>query len=273
MKYLRFPVRRTEQMKTCALLTSCLFLALALPVSAQEGGRTAVELVLLPGEASATPIKKGVSDVNGGVIDVAQPNSTTIVVTMSGLTAANADLLCQSAAQYQFDLIQGFEVVFNSKRVKSAKLFVEGQVIGLLRSDHSHHTSCLRIGKKCGLAECSAAVATVGCGSAQVVGVNLPSRATADGEDLSVYTRETAQSGSLTAGHYTLHENWGIGVTHPAFHCRGASAEFAPQPNYAPASYWFSEFRPFNGLATKDFGFRLTLKLIPEFKPLPEDKQ
>ncbi len=262
-------------MRTSFLLACFLLVGLPLPGRSQEsssGPRPAVELILTPGEASATPLKKGVAYANGGIIDVAQPNPTTIIVTMSGLTATNADLLCTSSAHYQFDLAQGFEVVFNSKRVKSAKVTLEGRAIGLLRSDHTHHTGCLHLGKKCGLAETSPAVATVSCGPGEVTGLTLPGRATSDGDDISVYNREAAQSGPVLPGKFMLHESWGFGTTHPAFHSRGASAEFAPQPNYAPGSYWFSEFRPFNGLATKDFGFQVTLRVIPEFKPLPEEK-
>ena len=258
-------------MKTMTLLTACVLSWLALPVRAQEAAR-AVELVLTPGQAQATPMKKGVAFANGGIIDVAQPNPSTIVVTMTGLTAANADLLCTSLSQYQFDLVQGFEVVFNSKRVKSAKLAMEARVIGLLRSEHSHRAGCWQLHKKCGTAETMTASASVSGASGEFVGVTLPGRAASAGEDLSVYNRETAQSAAIMPGRCLLHGSWGFGVTHPAFHCRGASAEFAPQPNHVPESYWFSEFRPFNGLATKDFGFQVTLKVIPEFKPLPDEK-
>ena len=65
-----------------------------------------------------------------------------------------------------------------------------------------------------------------------------------------------------------LHETWGFGTTHPAFCCHGASAEFAPQPSPSPlpAAYWFEHFQPFNGLASKDFGYQVLLKLVPEYK-------
>ncbi|MBY0526386.1 MAG: hypothetical protein K2R98_23535 [Gemmataceae bacterium] len=68
----------------------------------------------------------------------------------------------------------------------------------------------------------------------------------------------------VTPGKYTLHEHWGIGTTHPCFFCRGASAEFAPQPQYYSDNYWFQAFKPFSGTATKDFGFQVTIKLVPE---------
>ncbi len=227
--------------------------------------RPPVEFILTPGEARATPYKKGVAYANGGVIDVAQPNPTTLVVTMSGLTATNADLACKSVAQYTFDLMQCFEIRFNAKRVKTAKLFLEGRVIGLLRSDHSHYTGCLC--KVSGTADTHAACATVNCGAQEIIGLTMPARATACREDLSVYNHEGPFCVQVVPGTYTLHESWGFGTTHPAFFCRGASAEFSPQPQYCPEgadAYWFAHFRPFNGQATKDFGFQLTLKLVPE---------
>src|SRR5262245_45469436 len=118
-------------MKTLSmLLTGFALLALAWPAHAQDGGpRPAVELVVLPGEASAVPYKRGVSYANGGIIDVTQPTPTTIVVTMTGLTATNADLLHTSVAAYHFDLSQCFDLVVNSPRVKGVKLTLDGRVI------------------------------------------------------------------------------------------------------------------------------------------------
>ena len=259
-------------MNAKSLLASFFLLGLAWPAFSQEsaatGPRPPVEIVLTPGEASAVPFKKGVAYVNGGVIDVQQPNPTTVVVTMSGLTAADADLFCSSAAQYQFQLAQGFDVVFNSKRVKSARLSVESRVIGLLRTEWNHPAGYLKSHKTLGSAETQPASASVDCGGQEVATLTLPGRTAAACSDLSVYNHDGLTSSSVGPGHFQLNESWGFGVTHMAFHCRGASAEFAPQPSYMPGSYWFNDYRPFNGLATRDFGFRMTLKVVPEFKVL-----
>jgi hypothetical protein len=254
--------------------TGCILLGLACPVFSQEafsGPRPPVEIILTPGEASAVPVKKGVAYVNGGVIDVAQPNPTTVVVTMTGMTAANADLLSRSWAQYQFDLTQGFQVAFNSKRVKSVKLTLESRVEGLLRTEWTHTAGLLQAHKKVGSAETLPAAASVSCGTEPLASVTLPGRSAPGCDDLSIYNHEGPVSVSVGPGQYTLSETWGFGVTHPAFNCRGASAEFAPQPSYLPESYWFSDFRPFNGLASRDFGFQMTLKIVPEFKE-PEEE-
>jgi hypothetical protein len=251
----------------------------ALPAMAQE--RLPAEIILSPGEATAVPTKAGVAFANGGVIDVAQPNLATVVVTMTGLTATNADLCRASVANYSFNLIQGFDVVFNSPRVKGAKLSIEGRVIGLLRTDHELYTHHY-LNHKCGTAETHAATAAVtAVDGPELVALSMPARAATAGDDLSVYNHEGPFAVSVGAGKYVLHETWGFGTTHPAFHCRGASAEFAPQPSYfpGPVSYWFEHWQPFNGTATKDFGYQVTIKLMPEFKeekadevPPPKDK-
>jgi hypothetical protein len=224
-----------------------------------------VDLVIFPGEAVATPHRKGVSWANGGVIDVSQPNPTTIVVTMSGLCATNADLVCTSIAGYHFDLNQCFGVRFNSRRVKGAHLTIEGRVMGLLRTNHELYQRCLF--KKGGVAETEPATATITAGDAQIVSLSLPPRSICCEDDLSVYNHEGPLYFPVTAGKYTLHECWGFGTTHPPFCCRGASAEFSPQPSYCPeagTAYWFQHFHPFDGTATKDFGYQVTIKVIQD---------
>jgi len=230
------------------------------PAPAEDVGPP-VEVILVPGEASAVPDKKYVAYANGGVINVEQPNPTTIVVTMSGLCAANADLCHTSMASYHFDLAQCFELRFHGK-TKSAKVTLDGKVIGLLVSDHSHYTGCL--GKRGGTAETSGAHAAIDAGHTELVSLTLPPRSTSCGEDLSVYNHEGPFTVSLQGGKYTLHEAWGFSVSHPPFCVRGASAEFAPQPNYNMDSYWLNLIHPFNGLATKEFGYQVTIKVVPE---------
>ncbi len=224
--------------------------------------RPPLEFIIVPGEASGTPHRKGVSWATGGVIDVAQPNPTTLVVTMTGLAATNADLVCLSTAGYNFDLSQCFEVRFNSPKVRAAHLTLEGRVIGLLRTNHEHYG--YRLCKKGGTAETDAATASVACGGVELVSLSMPPRSTCCGDDLSVYNHEGPFCAPVLPGKYTLRETWGFGTSHPPFFCRGASAEFAPQPSYYPGAgdYWFQHFQPFNGTASKDFGYQVTLKLV-----------
>jgi hypothetical protein len=232
------------------------------PPAAGEDFGPAVEIILVPGEASAVPARKGVAFADGAIVNVEQPNGTTLVITMTGLVAANSDLCRTSVASYHFDLAQNFELRFHGK-TKTAKLTLDGRVIGLLVSDHSHYTGCL--GPRGGTAETSAAHAAVDAADhTELVSVTMPARSTSCGQDLSVYNYEGPYTVSLPAGKYTLSQTWGIGVSHPPFYVRGASAEFAPQPNYITDNHWLTLVHPFNGLATKDFGFKVTLKVVAE---------
>ncbi|MCS6849597.1 MAG: hypothetical protein NZ700_00330 [Gemmataceae bacterium] len=220
------------------------------------------EIVLLPGQASATPYRKGLAFANGGAIEVRQVDPTTVVVTMSGLTATNADLICRSIANYTFELHQDFEVRVNSDKVKAVKLSMEGQVMGLLRSDHSHYTCHIcDIG---GVAGTQPALAAVAAGEQTLVSLTLPARMTSRRQDLSVYNHEGPFIIPIAPGRFTLHQSWGFGTSHPPFFVRGASAEFSPQPQYFLEPFWFQNIRPFNGIATNDFGFKVTLKVIAD---------
>jgi hypothetical protein len=231
------------------------------PPAAEEFGPP-VEIILVPGEASAVPVRKGVAFADGAITNVEQLNPTTLVITMSGLVAANSDLCRTSVASYRFDLTQAFELHFHGK-TKTAKLTLDGRVIGLLVSDHSHYVGCL--GPKGGTAETEPAHAAVSsCDHNELVSVTLPARETSCGHDLAVYNYEGPHMVSLPAGKYVLSENWGISVSHPPFYVRGASAEFAPQPNYNTENHWLTLIHPFNGQATKDFGFKVTLKVVAE---------
>jgi hypothetical protein len=231
-------------------------------VPAEDVGRPPVELILMPGEASANPYRKGVSYANGGVISVSQPNPTTLVITMSGLAACNADLVCQSAAGYHFNLSQDFLVRVNAKYVKSPRLWMESRVIGLLRTNHELYEHCLC--KMGGMAETGSAEASVACGDAELVHIALPPRSICCSADLSVYNHDGPLCIPVHPGCYTLHQTWSIGTSHPPFFCRGASAEFAPEPQYYPDAnaWWFQHFKPFNGTATRDFGYQVTIKVM-----------
>src|SRR5947209_8426430 len=100
-------------MRIRMLMAGFVIFGLALSAQAQEV-RPPVEFVVAPGEASAVPSKQGVSWANGGIIEVTQPNPTTLVITMTGLTATNANLCGMSIANYQFELMQEFAIRFNS---------------------------------------------------------------------------------------------------------------------------------------------------------------
>lgn len=202
----------------------------------------------------ATPVRQGFSHTGGGNIDVAQPSPDTIVVTMTGVAIAGGHPCKASTSTMNLDLEQYFEVVFNQPEVKRAKLTLEGHVIGLLRSH------C----KGGGSAQQGPGTAAVVCGPDEIVALTVSPHSVVGGENLSVNCREGPRVVPVVAGKYTLRQTFVVTAAHPRslLPCKAASAEFAPDPALDPL--WISHWEPFKGVAKKDFGFQIILKVTPE---------
>jgi len=219
------------------------------PVSIELGAR----------HGHATPCRQGCGRTGGGNIDVQQPAPDTLVVTMTGVAAAYPNPAHPSVAGFEFTLEQCFLVKFHDPGVKSARLVLEGRVIGLLRSH------C-----KAGSAEQGPGVATVTCGPAEVLTLSVPPHSVAAGENLSVNCREGPVSVPVPAGAYTLHQTFKIMATAPrcALPRKAPSVEFAPDPALDPL--WISAKEPFHGAAKRDFGFQVTLRLVADRAEAPD---
>ncbi len=222
------------------------------PARAESGA----VIILGPRNGRATPVRKGCTHTGGGNIDVAQPSADTVVITMTGVAVACGAPGCPAAAALEFDLDQCFEVTFEKKDVKVARISLEARVIGLLRS----HVCC----KKGGLAEQSSACASILCDKVQILTVCAPTLSAALGENLSINDRNGPESAPIVPGRYSLHQAWRISAQHPAclLPCKAASAEFAPDPALDPL--WISHWEPFHGAQKKDFGFQVIVKVVAE---------
>lgn len=205
------------------------------------------------------PRRAGCTHTGGGNIDVAQPSSDTLVITMTGAAVAYP-FYCPSMAAMQFDLEQCFEITFDNPKVKKAKLTMEGRVIGLLRSH----------GK--GSAAFSNAYAAVATGGAVILERDVPPHQVASCENLSVNDHQGPCSVPVVAGKYVLHQTFAVMAETPCavLPCKGPSAEFAPDPAIDPL--WLSYREPFHGAAKKDFGYQLILKVLEETEPESTDK-
>ena len=204
--------------------------------------------------AKVAPLRQGFTHTGGGNVDVSQPASDTIVITMTGVAVAGAHPVHASRATLQFDLEQSFEVSFDKPDVKKAKLTLEGRVIGLLRSHNGG-----------GTAEVSTpGFACVLAGPQEILGLHLPGTAVSCGDNLSINNRQGPQGVTVGAGTFTLHQIFAVTASHPRSlkFCKAASAEFAPDPALDPL--WISYWEPFHGAAKKDFGFQVILKVTPE---------
>ena len=219
-----------------------------------------VSIRLFDRHGHATPLRQGFSHTGGGNVDVAQPSSDTVVITMTGVAVAGGHPCKASVAAFDFDLRQCFEVVFEKSSVKAAKVTLEGRVIGLLRSH------C----KGGGSAEECQGCARVIEGETALLELCTPCHTVTGGENLSINDRAGPVSGPIRAGKYTLHQVFHVSASHPRalLPCKAASAEFAPDPALDPL--WISYWEPFHGAAKKDFGFQITVKVEP--REVKDDK-
>jgi hypothetical protein len=209
-------------------------------------------IVLLDRHGHATPHREGFNHTGAGNIDIQQPTPNAVVVTMTGVAVAGAHPCKDSVASFDFDLNQCFQIETDKPEAKRFKLTMEARVIGVLRSH------------KYGAAEESGACATVTSGPAEVLTVCAPPHSVAGGENLSVNCHEGPVSVQVVPGKYVLHQAFHIAASHPRnlLPCKAASAEFAPDPALDPL--WISYWEPFHGVVKKDFGFQVTLRVVPE---------
>lgn len=216
--------------------------AAAPPVSITLGAR----------HGHATPLRSGCNHTGGGNIDIQQPSSDTVVITMTGVAVSYCGPK-KACAGFIFDLCQDLDISFDNPKVKKAKLTMEGRVIGVLRA-HS------------GNAQYYGACATVG--SPEVGGgltLCVPDHSASCGDNLSINDHEGPVSMPiLKAGAYNLKQTFNIMATAPCcvLPCKAPSAEFAPDPALDPL--WISYKEPFHGVAKKDFGFQITIRVADD---------
>lgn len=219
-----------------------------------------VTITLKKRHGHATPLLHGCVHTAGGNVDVQQPTADTIVLTMTGAAVAYCGPKGASASM-TFDLDQCFEVAFDNPKVKKAKLTMESRVIGVLRS----HV-------KGGSAEFCNATAVVSSGPAALAALTLESHSVAGGENLSLNDHDGPVSAPIVAGQFHLCQKFTVTASAPRclLPCKAPSAEFAPD---AINPIWISAHEPFRGIAKKDFGFQVTIKVAEDTENGEEKKE
>ena len=262
--------------KRCLLLTSSVLVAVAASSSAQppavaQPGQPLnitvtsaspspdVTISLNARSSRVSPARTGYTRTGGGNIDVQTPTADTCIITMTGAAVAYPGPFHPAAASQNFELIQEFEISFDKRKIKTAKLTIEGRVIGFLRSE------------KVGSAEQSAAATFSGAGAKTAV-LAMPAHSVCAGQNLSINDKEGPVSTTVTASSYTLTQSFRVAATAPKsiLPSKAPSAEFAPDPALDPL--WISMREPFHGAKKGDLGFQVTIKvaadeLVPEVPP------
>jgi hypothetical protein len=263
------------------LIAGMLGVLLPLSAAAAQDNKTVpagtpVTITVTPGQTPAPPVsislgtrhahvepnRKGFTHTGGGNVTVAQPSPDTLVITMTGVAVAGGHPAKDSLASLHFDLSQCFEIAFDNPKVKRAKVSLEGQVVGLLRS----HDSKMKFKCACGgSAEHGQATATVtGGAGGPGLSLSIQPHGVAGGQNLSVNCHEGPVTGPIGTGPHTLQICWSVTASHSKsiLPAKAASAEFAPDPALDPL--WISYWEPFHGASKKDFGLQITVKVAED---------
>ena len=218
-----------------------------------------VSLILDDRHGHVTPVRCGFTHTGGGLITVATPDTDTIVITFNGVVVAGPHPCTDSNAQMTFTLDQTLEVSWDDKSVKQSKVTMDGQVIGVLRSE------C----KGGGSASESAGVFTLAGEGCDTLALTVPPHSVA-GDSLGVNCHGGPVSATIKAGKYVLHGCWTIDASCPKGFCgKAASADFDPA---ALDPLWISYWEPFHGITKTTFGLVVTLKLADDTANAPADK-
>lgn len=210
-----------------------------------------VSITLGARHGHVTPNRCGCVHTGGGNIDIQQPSSDTVVVTMTGVAVATGSPLKDSLASLSFELEQCLEIAIDNPKVKKAKLTIDGRVIGVLRSNCKGKDAAEQ-GKAC---------AAIGCNGVEVVTLCVPPHSVGCGENLSINCTEGPVTVPVLAGKYVLHQTFCITASHAKGLGKASSAEFA---DGALDPLWISAKEPFYGVAKKDFGFQITIKVAAD---------
>lgn len=250
----------------CLLMVGCLPCSVSWSQEKKEvPAGTPVTIVVKPAEiaspsitlklngrqAKAVPQRCGFSHTGGGNIDVQQPSPDTIVLTVTGVAVAGCLPCTASNAAMHIELSQCFEVVFEKKELKNPKLTVEGRVIGVLR------TKCK--GDQCASESAHASICPAHGGD--VLTLTLPANSACNGDNVSINDHEGPDCAPVLCGKYFLHAQFEVSASHTKGLCKAASAEFAPD---ALDPLWIDVKEPFKGIAKKDFGFQVTIKVMED---------
>jgi hypothetical protein len=240
------------------LITAVVTLGLALPLRAaaeEKGPPPPVSILLRDRHGHVAPAHAGHVWSGAALIDVQPISPDTVRITMTGGVAAPGHPCHSTQAAMTFDLEQCFEVVFEKPGLKSAKLSVEGRVVGLLR------------GGRQGSASESGGCATVLCRDAGLLTLCVPDHAVAGCESLSLNDRAGPTEVPVGPGPHTLHAHWELAAGQPrALIEKAASAEFAPEPALDPL--WVGGPRdPFHGAGKKEFGLVFVLRVTEDAAP------
>ena len=212
-------------------------------------------ITLGPRDACVTPITNRQARADGGIIDVQLTSPTVLVATLTGTTAANAILGCESTASQTFHLRQEF-VVAGPEAGGEVTMTLESTLVGLCRSRR-------KAGAAARLA--SAKICPLGAPDSPLVVVHPPFEVGSDGARLCNQRLEPIKVPTMPTGHYVLTADFVLFAAASGLTDAHSAADFSPSTTL-PAD-WVRNRDPFQGVDKKDFGFRILLTVEPTGTP------
>jgi hypothetical protein len=229
------------------------------PASAQSAGGAGepvtAKIALGPREGAAHPTGCGRTATGGGNIYVAQPAPDTVVIRMAGNVAACGNLLVSANASIDFRQDLQFSVEF-SHPGHTGQLIMESKIIGVLSCKGTHAAVGL-----------TGATASITCGPNAITTLPMPPRTVGSGESFALNSSQGPICAPIYGGCYQLHQVFGVFANQQGGGvCGKAVAEFSPTP-LSPT--WTGPSYPFQQVDKTDFGYEVTLRVVPDPQPTP----
>ncbi|WP_337177890.1 hypothetical protein [Paludisphaera sp.] len=228
------------------IIAAMLALAAGGPALADEP--PAYRITLGERSGCATPHVEGRARTDDGTIDVTTDDPDTMVVHMTGTTAAMRLLGCTSMASERFQLVQDFEVRCSDPDVREVVLTLESAVVGYV-------STARKAGARMKLAD--ATVTPAGWDATSLSIAHAPIEAVG-GQARQCNLHQAVTGPPTPLGRYTLVANFVLdATTDGGFHNSRAVADFSPDAELPAA--WVAIKDPFQGASKEGFGFFVTI--------------
>ena len=209
-------------------------------------------ITLGPRTACMTPLRTRQGRADGGLSDVRLTSSNVLEATLTGTTAANAFLGCESAASETFHVEQDFEVAGPGVGVHEVAMTMESALVGLVRSK-SHAAASARLA--------SAKICPVGSPSSPLVMAHPAFEVAGTAGRLCNQRLAPIKVPAMPDGRYVLIADFVITANAAGLVDDHSAADFSPS-TVLPGD-WVRSRDPFQGVDKKDFGFKVTLTVDP----------
>jgi hypothetical protein len=203
--------------------------------------------------ACVTPQTRCLARAEGGFIDVANPRTNTLLLTLTGSTSANSYLGTTGSATEVFQLAQDIEIRSSDPSVQRIVLSFDSALVGMLRA---RRRASARVER--------ATVSLAPLGYAQCPPIELahpPAQVDGTAGRLCNQHLPPLRTAPLPLGRYTLSASFVLTATGSGIGDAHARADFSPETS--EPDEWQRVRDPFQGVSKRSFGFITTITAEP----------